>query len=170
MMTAVHRLVLNVLVLGALAFAVPACGGDDDEGGSGGGTTTGAATAANTDFVAQADAICEKANNAETAAGIPPGGAEIEDPDSLKGAVAAVRRAAADLKALEPPAGDEEKVAEMLAAIQTIIKSRGAQYAAMRAKNSDAETDAETEFFEASQDLGVIAGSLGLTQCQGLGF
>ena len=151
--------VIGTLLVVALGFA--GCGGDDDD--NGGGLSKEA-------YIAKADAICEKANQRETKSGVPPGGIEIEDPSVQRSMVARLGDTLADLRELEVPEGDGARVAKIISSLEQVRTARKDQFKAARAGDGPAQTENEQAFMTASQDLGAIAGSYGLTHCQALGF
>ena len=150
------------LVLSLFSVAFAGCGGDDDDGNGGG--------LSKDDYITQADEICQEADQREAEAGVPPPGAEINDPAVQRAIVASLRDALAELEALEVPEGDEEEVGEITSALERALAAREDQFAAKRAKDGPAETEAEEAFVRASEDLGVSAGAYGLSYCQALGF
>lgn len=155
-----RHLLTTVLVVGLASIATSACGGDDDDGGG----------LSKEDYIAQADAICEEANKSETDSGVPPAGVPIDDPEVQQTLVTILRDTVADLRALKAPEGEEADAAKVISHLEAARAAREDQFAASRAKDSDAESKAENEFFTASQDLGASAGAFGLTHCQALGF
>jgi hypothetical protein len=102
--------------------------------------------------------------------GVPPGGREIEDPRVQRTTVAGLRDTLADLRELEVPMGDEARVAKIISSLERVRTARKDQFTAARAGDGPAQTENEQAFFTASQDLGAIAGSYGLTYCQALRF
>ena len=157
-----RHLLAKALAVGLLSLAIAGCSGDDDENDGGG--------LSKEDYIAQADAICQDAEAREMEAGLPPPGGPIDSPRLQKEIVAIARDTLADLEALEPPEGDEEDVAKIVSAVERVADTREKQFKAARAGDSGAETEAESDFFTASQDLGASAGAYGLTSCSGLGF
>jgi hypothetical protein len=151
--------VIGTMLVVAAGFA--GCGGDDDDSG---GTLSKEA------YIAKADAICEEANQRETKSGVPAGGLEIDDPRVQRSMVAGLRDTLADLRELEAPEGDEARVAKITSSLEQVLTARNNQFRAARASDGPAQAEAERDFFTASQDLGAIAGSYGLTHCQALGF
>jgi hypothetical protein len=146
--------------LALVAAGYNGCGGDDGGGG-----------VSKEDYTAEADAICQKANQRETKSGAPGPDAGVEiKPRAQRAIVAGVRDTLADLRELEAPEGDEDKVAEIVSSLERVHATREEQFAAARANDSAAETKAERAFITASQDLGAIAGSYGMAYCQSLGF
>ena len=153
-----HPVIVTLLVVAA-GFA--GCGGDDDDSGR---------RLSKEDYIAKADAICEEANQRESTSGVPAGGLEIDDPRVQRSMVAGLRDTLADLRELEVPEGDEARVAKIISSLEGVLTARKDQFSAARAGDGPAQTEAERAFFTASQDLGAIAGSYGLTHCQALGF
>jgi hypothetical protein len=152
-----HRVIGTLLVVAA---GFSGCGGDDDDSG---GLSKEA-------YIAKADAICEKANQRETNSGVPPGGQEIEDPRVQRSMVAGLDDTLAALRELEVPEGDSARVAKINSSLERVLTARKDQFTAARAGDGPAQTENEQAFMTASQDLGAIAGSYGLTHCQALGF
>jgi hypothetical protein len=153
-----HRVIGTLLVVAA-GFA--GCGGDEDDRG---GRLSKEA------YISKADAICEEANQRETESGVPAAGVEIDDPRVQRSMVALLRDTLADLRELEVPEGDDARVGKIISSLEGVLTAREDQFRAARASDGPAETEAESAFFTASQDLGASAGSYGLTHCQALGF
>jgi hypothetical protein len=151
--------VIGALLVVAAGFA--GCGGDDDD--SGGRLSKEA-------YIAKTDAICEVANQRETKSGVPAGGLEIDAPRVQRSMVAGLRDTLADLRELEVPEGDEARAAKIISSLERVLTARSDQFRAARANDGAAQTAGERAFFTASQDLGALAGSYGLTHCQALGF
>jgi hypothetical protein len=151
--------VIGTMLVVAAGFA--GCGGDDDDSGS---------RLSKEAYIAKADAICEQANQRETKSGVPAGGREIDDPRVQRIVVAGLRETLADLRELEVPEGDEAEVAKAISSLKRVLGARTDQFRAARVSDGAGQTEAEQAFFTASQDLGAIAGSYGLTHCQALGF
>lgn len=150
-----RHLLVTVLVFGLLAFA--ACGGDDSGGLS------------KKDYIAQADAICKKANQSETDAGAAGATGEIEK-RVLEAVVAIDRDAVAKVRTLEVPQEDADKVKKIVSDLAAVHATRRDQLAAVRSGDGRAESKAQNAFFTASSDLGASAGAYGLTWCQALGY
>jgi Flp pilus assembly protein TadD len=140
-----------------VAVLVAACGGDDGD------------RLSKEEFIAKADAICKAANQRETAAGAPGAVLEIKQ-GVLEKMVPNLRKALADLRELEAPEGDEDKVAKIVSDLEHVHSGRKDQLAGARANNSRAESEGQKAFIDASTDLGASAGPYGLTYCQALGF
>ena len=109
-------------VLVALAALVAGCGGGDDT------TDSATATLTKTEFIKQGDAICKEANEeneAEAEEYAEENGFTLEkaSKDELEEAVAAVlvpslEQQAEELDALGAPEGDEDKVEEIVVALE----------------------------------------------------
>jgi len=155
-----RHVLLMVLLLGFLSLAVSACGGDDD-GAAGGGLSK-------EDYIAKADAICKAADQRETEADAPGATGQIET-SVLEDVVAIDGKALADLRQLKAPENDA-KAAKVVSDLGALHAARKDQLAAVRGKDTRAESDAKNAFFTASGDLGVSAGAYGITFCQALGF
>ena len=150
-------------VIGALlviAAGFTGCGGDGNDDGR----------LSREAYLTKADTICKEANQRETESGVPAGGQEIDDPRVQRSMVAGLRATLADLREFEVPEGDEAKVAKIVSSLEGVLKARRDQFRAARAGDGPAQTEAESAFVRASQDLGGSAGSYGLTHCQALGF
>ena len=158
------RSAATLLALVAIAAAAPGCGGGD--GDSGGDALS------KEDYVAQADAICAKANKQETA--LDPGGLgwhygpKFGDAEFLSEFNDAARAALRRLKALAPPEEDAGTADDALAAIKRQIDAMDEQIAALRAGDRARESEIVNEYELAYGDLARAAGMLGLSECQGL--
>ena len=116
---------LVMLALVALAAIVAGCGGDDDEAGE---TTATTEALTKAEFIRQGDAICKKANSqnrAEAEDFADENGFELEkaSDEQLEEAISAVlvpslNQQAEDVEALGAPAGDEERVEEIIASLE----------------------------------------------------
>lgn len=152
------RTAATILVLLALAAAA-GCGGEDE------GLTK-------EDYIAEADAICAKANEKETA--LDPGGLgwhygpRFGDAEFLAEFNDLGRAALRRLRALGPPEEDGATAAEVIAAIERQIDAFDDQIAALRADDRSRESEIVNEYELAYGDLARAAGVLGLTECQGL--
>jgi hypothetical protein len=146
-------------LLALFALAAAGCGGED-EGLS------------KEDYLTEADAICAAANRRETA--LDPGGLgwhygpKFGDPDFLSEFNAPGRAALRRLRALEPPAEDAAKAAEVIASLERLADAMDEQIAALRAGDRTGESEIVNEYELAYGDLAVAAGGLGLSECQGL--
>jgi hypothetical protein len=153
-----HRVIGTLLVVAAGSAG---CGGDSDDSEAGPSKDA---------YITKADAICKTANQRETESGVPAGGLEIEDPRVQRSMVAGLRATLADLQELDVPEGDEARVSKVISSLERVLTARDDQFRAKRASDGPAQTEAEQTFFTASQDLGAVAGSYGLTHCQALGL
>lgn len=150
-----------------LAGALPGCGDDDNGGGGGGGG------ASKEDYAAKADEICAKANDQENAIGLPrPGDREspkYKDASFRKKFVSIGNQAVADLRALEPPEGEEERADAMVSSLETVYSSWERFMKAEVTGNGTASNKAVRNYDLAYTDVGAAAASLGVTSCVGLG-
>lgn len=152
--------VLVALVLTAAALA--ACGGDGEEG---------AERLSKQEYIAQADAICRKANARELeVAGSRDPGDDVAAlrPEVLAGFVAAGRQALVDLRKLEAPEGDEARLGEFVAALGRLQDVHESELRARRA-GRPAPPNAREEYETAYADVASAAGSYGIAECQGVG-
>lgn len=153
----------SVSILLALAAAVTAgCGGGD----------AGARPAAQDPkeaYVARADAICKQANETElrVAPGDPGDGLtdRVSDAEEFVGAG---RKALTELRRLEPPPGDEEKVARIVDAFERMQEIKDSELRAVRAGKRPAE-EVEGDWLVAYSDFAAAAGTYGIVECQGVG-
>ena len=150
--------VTALLALVALAAAV-GCGGEDGE-------------LSKEDYIAEADAICAKANKRETA--LDPGGLgwhygpKFGDAEFLSDFNEPGRAALRRLRALVPPEEDTRAAREVLAAIKRLSEAMDEQIAALRAGDRSGESEIVNDYELAYGDLARAAGALGLSECQGL--
>jgi hypothetical protein len=120
---------IAALVCAAFALAVAGCGGGDDSSSTTASSTTpaGATGASGTpltkdQFIQQADAICKQGNETIDAAasqvfgGQQPTAAQIEQ-FANETAIPAIQEELDGISALTPPAGDEDEVQAILAAV-----------------------------------------------------
>jgi hypothetical protein len=167
----------SMVVLGAVAVAIAGCGGDDagTDNSSAARPTSSAASgesAAKQAYIAKADAICRDANEKESALGAV--GVDFvhheqfDDPDFLADFTPIGAEALRELKALTPPAGDEEQAEAVLAAIDRMIQTLQERTADLRAGKDKRRADQVREYLNGYSDLAVAAGPLGLSECQGL--
>ena len=157
--TAAASLVIVAVLL------VAGCGGDDgDEGLS------------TKEFIAKADAICEKADKEQAAVEGKDGpgrgpayGENFSDPVFLSSYNAATKNAVKRLKALEAPESERKAVSEVLSAVEGSAAAVDRQIAALRAKDPPKQSAANEDWIRRYGDIQASAGALGLTRCQGLG-
>jgi hypothetical protein len=110
----------------ALALPLGACG-DDDEGGS--ASASDDAVIARADFIQAADAACEKRSEEMTQRAQRVVAKYSGEPDSPKARRAVIEEAIApgfegeirDLRALEPPPGDEEEIEAFITALEEMV-------------------------------------------------
>jgi hypothetical protein len=121
-------------------------------------------------FVAEADAICAKANEKEVGLGAEgPGwiyGDQFTDADLLEEFNDAGRAALDELKQLTPPSEDRESTATMLDAIARMVEALDSRIAVLRDRRE--ESRALQTYMCAYTDLVTAAGVLGLTDCPGI--
>ena len=159
----------TIAVIAAVALA--GCGGDeatDSPNQAAAATaTTGGARAT---FVAEADAICAKANAKEVDLGAEGSGwiygEQFDDAAFLEHFNDAGRVARRELAQLTPPAEDRESMATMLDSIARIVKALDSRIAGLR--DGRDESRAVNAYVSGYADLVTAAGALGLTECQGL--
>jgi hypothetical protein len=148
-----------------VAAAIAGCGTDD----GGGVATSSAATKAA--YATKADAICAEANKREYAAGA--GGAgwiyaeQFNDVDYLERFVAPGREALLKLRALEAPIDERETAAEMLSALETLVRSIDGRINDLKSHSGDA-SERIRAYLDGFGDLTPAAAVLGLSECQGL--
>ena len=150
-----------IAVLSVAGFA--GCGGDDDDGGL-----------STEEYVAKADAICEKADKRQAAPeqgkdGRGAYGESFSDPAFLSSFNAATKDALKRLKALDAPESERKAVGEMLSAIEASVAAIDRQIAALRAKDTPKQSEANEDWIRRYGDIVASAGAIGLTQCQTLG-
>jgi hypothetical protein len=152
----IHRLAALLATTTAL---IAGCGGDDER-------------LSKQDFSSKAEAICADANRKEAA--LHPGGLgwhsgpKFGDPEFLSRFNAAGRAALRRLRALAPPEEDAKRVDALVSSIDGMVGAVDEQIAALRSGHRD-RTQANVRRYElAYSDLATSAGSLGLTECQGL--
>jgi len=155
---------LAVASLATIAvLAVAGCGGnDDDEGPS------------KQEFIAQADAICQKADKEQAAVGGRGAkggiyGPNFSDVAFLSRYNAATRDALERLRALDAPEEDQKAVDDVLSAVKGSVAAVDKRIAAIRARDLPRQSEAQQDFERSYGDVGASAGALGLTRCQGLG-
>lgn len=160
------RLLIPALV--ALALAVAGCGG-----GEGGGTAAAQPSRAEAGYVAQADAICKRANEEEAALVVEDDASwildeQFDDPEFLETFTAVGARAVERLRDLEPPAEDREQAAAMMAALDRMteaLQDRAREVSRGRGRRA---AELRNQYVSGYSDLVVAAGPLGLSECQGL--
>ena len=155
---------LFVVTVATVALvALGGCGGGDDDGDD---------RLSREEFVAKADAICAEANKKETA--MNPGGPgwhsgpQFEDEEFMTEFNAIGRDAVRQLKALTPPEADQAKVDAVITHMETMVKAFDEQIAAIRADKKGTTAAIVTAYERAYADLSVVAGPLGLSECQGV--
>jgi hypothetical protein len=148
-----------------VATAIAGCGTND----GGGAATSSAATDAA--YATNADAICAEANKREYAAGAKGAGwiyaEQFDDVDYLERFVAPGREALRKLRALEVPVDEREAAAEMLSALETLVRSIDGRINDLKSHSGDA-SERIRAYLDAFGDLTPAAAVLGLSECQGL--
>ena len=138
-----------------LVLAVGGCGGDDGDKGL-----------TKQEFIAQADAICQKAQKK---------GATVMYGDAFSDAAflsrhnALTRDALKRLRALDAPEGDRKAVDHVLSALEASVAAVQKRIASLRAGDRPRQSEAQQDFELSYGDVAASAGALGLTQCQALG-
>ena len=154
----------RLLTAAAVVVALAGCGDDGD------GAPSAAGAAEPPAYVAKADAICKAANTKETALG---GGTpgwmfedQYDDRRFLRRFTDVGRAAARDLRELDAPAEDRDHAQAMLTALDRMVEALDVRIAALRSgKGMDDMVD---EYMGGYGDLVAAAGSLGLSECQGV--
>ena len=151
---------VTIAALSVAGFA--GCGGDDgDEGLS------------TEEFIAKADAICQKADKKQAAPQGKDGrgayGESFSNPVFLSTFNAATKDALKQLRALDAPESERKALGELLSAVEGSIAAIDRQIAALRAKDTSKQSDANRDWIRRYGDIQASAGALGLTQCQALG-
>ena len=146
---------VTIAVLSVAGFA--GCGGDE-------GLST-------EEFIAKADAICQKADKEQAAVGGGKGiyGDNFSDPAFLSSYNAATQDALKRLKALDAPESERKAVSEVLSAVERSVAAIDRQIVALRAKDAPKQSEANRDWIRSYGDIQASAGALGLTQCQTLG-
>ena len=146
------------------ALSVAGCGGDDGE-----------EAPSKQEFVTKADAICQKADKEQAAVvgkdgpGKGPYGDNFSDPAFLSSYNAATQDALKRLKALDAPESERKAASEVLSAIERSVAAIDKQIAALRAKDTPKQSEANQDWIRSYGDIQASAGALGLTECQALG-
>lgn len=141
-------------------------------GGCGGGDAKPVAKApdAHAALVAEADAICETANEKEAALGAEgPGwmfGEQFDDVDFLGAFNDAGRVALGELRKLDPPAEDRARMKALTDALGRMVAALDSRLEILRAGKG--QNDAVLEYERGYSDLVAAAGPLGLSECQGV--
>ena len=140
-------------------LSVAGCGGDDDD-----------EAPSKQEFIAQADAICQKADKEQAAAGKSPAyGDNFSDPAFLSSYNAATKDALKRLKALDAPESERKAFSEVLSAVERSVAAIERQLAALRAKDTPKQSEANRDWITSYGDIQASSGAFGLTRCQGLG-
>ena len=124
------------------------------------------------EFIAQADAICQKADKDQTAVvGKETGGMyqNFSDTAYLSQYNAVTRDALKRLRALDAPEGDRNAVDDLLTALEQNVAAVDKRVAALRARDLPSQSQAMRDFQTSYGDVVSSAGALDLTQCQALG-
>lgn len=158
---------ISMALLGTALLALTACGGDST-GGSG---VKKDRAVSKPSYVAQADAICAKANKSEAAVGshglaltdMP----DFNDADYLKRFTAPGHVAVRKLRALDPPAAQRDSAAKMLGAMQRMEAALDGRIVDLKAGKGNA-SDRARAFQDAYSDLTPAAAVLGVSECQGV--
>jgi hypothetical protein len=148
-----------------VATAIAGCGTDD----GGGAPPTRAATKAA--YATRANAICAEANKREYAVGAEGAGwiyaEQFDDVDYLERFVAPGRKALRELRALDVPIDEREAAAEMLSALETLVRSIEGRINDLKSHSGD-PSERITAYLGGFGDLTPAAAVLGLSECQGL--
>lgn len=155
-----HRTRSRLAVASSVMVAVLAgCGGDDE------GPST-------QEFIAQADAICQEADKKQAAvrgSGPRPGiYANFNNQAFLSRYNAVTRDALKRLRALDAPEEDRQAFDGLVSAVKGSVAAVDKQIAALRARDLPRQSEAVRELERYYGDIAVYAGTLGLSQCQGL--
>ena len=146
------------VVLGGTSLA--ACGDDDDEGPS------------TQEFIAQADAICQEADKKQAAvrgSGSRPGiEANFSNGAFLARYNAVTRDALKRLRALDAPEAERKAFDGLVSAVKGSVAAVDKRIAALRARDLARQSEAARELERSYGDIAVSAGTVGLSQCQGL--
>ena len=153
-----------VASLVTIAFlSVAGCGGDDDD-----------EAPSKQEFIAQADAICQKADKEQAAVvgkdgpGKGPHGDNFSDPAFMSSHNAATKNALKRLKALDAPESERKAFSEVLSAMERSVAAIDRQISALRAKDTPKQSEARRDWITSYGDIQSSSGALGLTRCQGL--
>ena len=162
-----------LLMVSFVAVAISGCGGDDGRSnGAIRAVTTTPTTPAHQQFLADADAICADANKKEVALGAQGPGwmyrEQFDDPKFLADFNAIGRAALLKLKALTPPETDGKSMEGVIDSITRMVRALDGRITALRAGQKDNSAAHTRPYERAYLDLASTAGSLGLTECQGL--
>ena len=154
-------------LLAVVTLAMAACGSSGNDGGG----AASSSAASGPGYVAEADAICERANKEEAAAGAPGPGwiymEEFDDVEFLEKFNDAGREAVRRLRVLEPPPAQRRRATVMVGAIARMVRSLDGRIADLRAHNGDASTRIK-EYLDGYSDLTPAAAVLGVSECQGV--
>jgi hypothetical protein len=134
--------------------AAPGCGGDDDKGPS------------KEDYIAKADAICQKADARQGPGGVY--GDNFSNPTFLTRHNAVTRDALKQLRALKAPGADRKEVDAVLTGLQGTVTAIDRQIAALKSKDLPAQSRNSRDFETSYGNVSAAAGTLGLTRCQSL--
>lgn len=161
-MSPFHQIPLLALIAAAL-LAVAGCGGDSDET-SGGGDTQPAA-----DLVAQADEICQQAEDERPEAPTIRAGAsaaELEKTaDYFRTDLRLTKRTLDQLSELTPPEGLEDQWQTVLDGFQAVVDNYPAMIDAAESGDLEAFTEAIGEIQKSTEDLPRAAAEIGLEVC-----
>ena len=124
------------------------------------------------ELIAQADAICQEADKKQAAvrgSGTRPGiYANFNNRAFLSRYNAVTRDALMRLRALDAPEEDRKAFDGLISAVKGSVAAVDKQIAALRARDLPRQSEAVRELERSYGDIAVYAGTLGLSQCQGL--
>jgi hypothetical protein len=126
------------------------------------------------DFVAEADAICQKAEAKQDAAAGGQGakgiyGPNFSDEEFLGEYNAAKEDALKQLKQLEVPEAEKSSFEDLLAGIEESIAAVEKRIASLKADNQPEQSEAQRDFEASFGSIQAAAGAVGLSRCQALG-
>ena len=148
----------SVAVLSAAVLSVAGCGGDD--------------APSEEEYIAEADAICLKADKRQAAVekGIKGGiyGSAFSDEKFLSRYNAVTQDALKQLSALEAPEGEQKAVDDVLAAVESSVAAVDKRISALRSGDRPKQSEAQQDFERAYGNVAAAAGAIGLSRCQGM--
>ena len=167
------RHLLTALIVCLAAAAGTGCGGDDagdSTRSEPGAAATATAVPSATGFVAEAEAICARANEQEAALGAPGVGwinsEYVEDLDFLEDFNAIGRSALRELRKLAAPDQHRERFATVLESIARMARGIDKQIGGLR--TGRAGGDAVEIYERGYMDLAAAGGPIGFSECLGI--